>query len=359
MADNELNVAPRNQLGVEQEVDLLEYLRAVLNAKYRILLVAVLGAGIVFGLSKLVNDIYSSSALLAINLNEKPGGYKPGDFRANDMIGLIEHDFLISPVADNQTERLLARLRSSRFAEIFIEENELFPYIFSDHWDNASGEWLEDFQPNMREAVQYFIGNMLWVNQDVETGLLNIGFQARSAELAADLANAYWRRFNQYINTIEKQELGDRRSYLEERIATIQNIELQRSMNRLMESQIAAESLLNSRRQYPLEEIQPAISPKYKSYPNRKVWSVGALVGLVIAGIVLTLALVVLRKVLGALKEYDNQNQSDNRPKRGMRLDQKAGIHSEGGNKTEKTSLTKKKSDTTENLKSEYDDWID
>lgn len=347
------------QLDVNQEIDLLEYLRALLNAKYRILLIAVLGAGIVFGLSKLVTDVYSSSALLAINLNEEPGGIKPKDFRGNNMIGLIERDFMIGPVADNQKERLLARINSATFAEIFIEEKNLFEYIFKDDFDTSSGRWNDGFQPNMGDAVAYFHGEMLWVSEDIETGLLNVGFKTHNPKLSADLANSFWKEFNEYIKQIERSELDRRRVFLEDKIETISNIELQRSIYRLMESQIAAESLLNSREKYPLEEIQPARVPKYKSYPNRKAWSVGALVGLVLLGSFFTLAMVVLKKISTALRGHGGVANDNPLQNNSQRL-QPTPEETSGGSSFEKVEKPRQtRTETTDKLKSEYDDWIE
>ena len=42
--------------GIEEEVDLLEYLYAILRYKYRILVIAMLGAVTIFAYSKFLDD---------------------------------------------------------------------------------------------------------------------------------------------------------------------------------------------------------------------------------------------------------------------------------------------------------------
>jgi hypothetical protein len=74
----------------------------------------------------------------------------------------------------------------------------------------------------------------------------------------------------------------------------VSNTEIHRSIYRLLEAQLAVESLINARANYPLEMIQPATEPLFESYPNRKKWTAFTLIGLVFIGIagVFTIALV-------------------------------------------------------------------
>ena len=53
--------------GVDDDVDLIEYLQAILRYKYRIVLSAVAIAGVVFGLSLLVDNQYMSTAVVAVD----------------------------------------------------------------------------------------------------------------------------------------------------------------------------------------------------------------------------------------------------------------------------------------------------
>lgn len=298
----EFNTEPG--MHIDQQVDLLEYLNAILRAKFRILIFAVVGAAVVFGASKMVKDQYSASAVLAININENPGGVAPRSYRGSDTLSLIEHDFIVDAAADNEKDRLIARMTSAGFAEIFISENNLLPYIFSEQWDDSGEVWIDNFEPSMGEAVSFVRQNMLAVEVVEKTGLMLVHFKSTSPTLSADLANKFWPRFNTYMRELQLAELEQRREYLQSRLDTVSNIEMQRSIYRLMETQLASEALLHARTNYPLEEIQPAVVPRFKSYPKRKAWAVTAFVGLAFLGVVIVLAAVIIKKLRSSLSSY-------------------------------------------------------
>ena len=298
-------------LNLDQEVDLFEYLHALLSAKYRILIVAVLGAIAVFGYSKTIEDTFSSTALVAININSEPGGVAPKNYRAGDSLSLIEYDLVINSAADNEQQRLLARMKSAAFTELFIIENDLTKYIYSDKWDAAAETWITGFKPSMTDAVMYFKSKMRSVAIDEKTKLLQVNFVTRDPRLSADLANKFFKRFNQYIQEMEAAEIAEQRKFLESRLEATSNLEIQRSIYRMLETQLASEALIFAKNSYPLEEIQPALPPQFKSSPQRKTWAILAFVGIVFAGVVVVLTRVVISKISGALKAYGNHSTNN------------------------------------------------
>ena len=107
-----------------------------------------------------------STAVVAVNIKEKAGGVSPKEYRASDALGLLEHDFIIEGVHSNELDRLLARMRSMKFSQQFIEQNKLLPYIFHNHWDPQQEAWLEGFQPDLREAGMTFMTRLRGVELD-------------------------------------------------------------------------------------------------------------------------------------------------------------------------------------------------
>jgi len=293
--------------GIEEEVDLLEYLHAILRYKYRILIVAMIGAVAIFAYSKMVDDIYMSTAVVAVNIKEKPGGVAPKDYRASDALGLLEHDFIIEAAHSNERDRLMARMRSMKFSQLFIEENNLLPYIFHKRWNAADKKWEEGFKADPREAGLIFNQAIRGLDSDEQSGLLRINFKTRDPKLSAELANKFVEHFNRFIRDNEAAELKARRDYLEARLGEVDNIELHRSIYRLMETQLAAESLLYARSEYPLEVIQPAFPPIYKTYPQRKKWAALTFVGLILLGIMISIGLVLLKNLRSGLKQYQEK----------------------------------------------------
>ena len=290
--------------GLDQEVDLLEYLHAVLKRKYSLTALALLGAMLMFALTFLQNNIFLATAVLAINIDDKPGGVAPKEYRSGDTLGLLERDFVINSAASNERERIMARMRSARFSELFIKENNLLPYIFYKQWDVEKSQWKEDFRPDIRVAIKTFNDTMRGIEYDEKSGLLLVSFKTRDAVYSAELANKFVLRFNLYARGLALDELSDRRNYLETRLREIQNLELQRSIFRLLETQLAAETLINARKSFPLEEIQPAVPPMLKMKPKRLFTAALSFVGFMFLGITVLIGAVLVRKIGKGLGAY-------------------------------------------------------
>lgn len=305
-----MNSPSTNQppIHLDQEVDIIEYLHAVLAAKYRITIAALLVAAATFGASNLIPDRFTASALVALNITEKPGNVAEGNYRGSDVIGLIEYDLLIDSAPDNEADRTLARLRSFDFRKSVIDKHNLLPILFESKWDEQSGSWSEDFQPDIRVAVAT-LGEWIEISKSPETGLVQIAGTTTRPKLSADLVDIYAGEFNDFIRKRQLAEINQRRSYLNNRLSEVSNLELQKSIYRLLETQIAQESLISARQNYPLEIIQPATIPLYKSSPARKLWTILAFIGAIIFGITIALGSVLLKKMLHALGEYKTDKQ--------------------------------------------------
>lgn len=291
-------------LNVDQEVDLLEYLNAILRFKYRILILSVLVAGAVFAWSKTIDNRYRSTAVVAVNTNQGFGGTRAGQYRGSDIVGILEYSLMVDEPYDNEQSRLIARLTSTAFIELFIKENNLFEYIFRDQWDAANKQWRDGFVPSMQLAVMAFRGDMLSADIDGQSGLLPITIMSVYPELSAKLANAYYERFNSYTREKRLSELEQQRIILNQRLDGTSNVEMQRSIYRMLETQLAEEIVLNAKTDYPLELIQSAQPALFKSSPNRKMWTIVSFIVTAVLGVVFCIARIVLKKLTGALKQY-------------------------------------------------------
>jgi len=306
---------------------LLKFMYHLLRYKYRIVIIGILGAGAVFGLSWLIDDRFSAQATVAINISKTPGGIQPNNYRGANTIGVIEYDFIIDSSQSNERERHLARMESFGFISTFITEQNLLPWLYSQDWDLAKKSWKEGVEPDMREAVKEFKSKALYVEIEKKTDLLNIRITADIPDRAARLANDFVHSFNQYIRSLDVEELKSRRTYLERRLKEVNNKDVHRSIYRLLEAQLAVESLIYARENYPLEMIQPATEPLFESYPPRKKWTALTLIGLVFMGFAMVVAMAMMSTLSRDLKAYADQqnpklvNQETN-PKREEWIDE-------------------------------------
>lgn len=283
---------------------LLKFLHQLLRYKFRIALVAIVGSAIVFGLSLLLENRYSSQVTVAINISEDPGGIQPNNYRGVNTIGVLEYDFIIDGSQANERERLLARMDSFGYISAFIEQHNLLQWLYEESWDEDTQQWTDGFAPDMREAVKKFKSDALYVFTDKKTDLLNVRITSKSPEFSAKLANAFVKSFNDYLRMLDLDEIKNRRNYLEQRLSEVKNTEIQRSIFRLLETQLAVESLINARANYPLEVIQPATIPLFESFPARKQWTALALVALLFLGVGFVVCMNVGIALCRDLKEY-------------------------------------------------------
>jgi len=288
---------------------LLKFTYQLLRYKFRIAMVAIVGAAMVLGLSLLLDDKYSAQATVAVNISEDPGGVQPNNYRGANTIGVLEYDFIIDGIQANERERLLARMDSFGYISAFIVEQDLLQYLYKENWNAEKNEWINDFQPDMREAVKKFKSDALYVFTDKKTDLLNIRLTSGSPEFSAKLANAFVKSFNEYLRSLDLEEITNRRRYLEQRLSEIKNSEIQRSIFRLLETQLAVESLINARANYPLEVIQPATVPLFESFPARKQWTAITLILLLFCGVLFVVSMNVFTALRRDLKDYAQRHE--------------------------------------------------
>ncbi len=288
---------------------LLKFLHQLLSYKFRIALVAIFGAGVVFCMSLLLENRYSAQVNVAVNISEDPGGIQPNNYRGANTIGVLEYDFIIDGIQANERERLLARMDSFGYISTFITQQNLLQVLYKDSWDESNEQWIDGFEPDMREAVKKFKSDFLYIFTDKKTDLLNVRLTSTSPEFSAQLANAFVRSFNDYLKNLDLNEIKNRRDYLEQRLSEVKNSEIQRSIFRLLETQLAVESLINARANYPLEVIQPATVPLFESFPARKQWTAITLILLLFVGVLFVVAMNVFSALRRDLKAYSERHE--------------------------------------------------
>lgn len=330
---------------IEQEIDLLEYVASVWQSKYRLVAVSVLMACVTLGVTLVMPSKYSASALVAYNSYDKPGGVAPKDYRGSDTVGLLERDMVIDTSPANEQDRILVRLRSFDFLKIFIEKHDLLKIIYSKSWDETNKTWIKEtpfidmenftteikqilqIKPkkntiagdmswttdggfDIRSAVSLFNKEMLHIDPNEKTGLLSLTITTTDPDLSSNLVNSFVVDFKKYQREIVLNELAQRRKYLEDQLSRTQNLEFQRSIYRMLETQLSAEALINIRKNYPIEIIEPAVPPLVKSSPRRLLWSIIAFIATMFIGLMYIVGKEIWRKVSIELEKYDKQKRS-------------------------------------------------
>jgi capsular polysaccharide biosynthesis protein len=289
---------------IDQEIDLLEYVSRVLRVKYRLVALAVAMAVVTFSATFLMPNKYVASTLVAFNKYDKPGGVAPKEYRGNDTVSLLERDMVIDTSPENEKDRLIARIHSFDFLKVFVEKHDLMKVIFRNQWDAQKNEWKTGEGVDIRRAIIVFNAEMLGTDLDMKSDMLSIYITTPNPDLSASLANAFVAEFKLYQRQLVLDELSQRRSYLEKRLQETVNMESQRSIFRMLETQLSVETLINVRMNYPLEVIEPALAPLVKSSPKRLLFSVIAFVATMFIGVTYVIGKALFEKIAKGLAKY-------------------------------------------------------
>lgn len=301
-----------NRPPFEQEVDLLEYIARVLQAKYRLIGLSVCMAAITLGITFLMPNLYTATATVAFNRYDQPGGVKPMDYRGSDTVALLERDMVIDISPENEKDRLLTRMSSYDFLSLFIEQQQLGQFILPDQWDDEKKVWKagDNKSHSMQEAVRTFNEKILHLAFDKISGLMKIHITTNNPEMSAKLANEFVFFFKEYQKNLILTELSNRRDYLENSLKKTSNLEFQRSIYRMLETQLSAEALIHVRSNYPIEMITPALPPLIKSSPKRLLFSMIAFIATLFIGVSYLIGSVIYEKTARELKKYTNRPTS-------------------------------------------------
>lgn len=198
------------------------------------------------------------------------------------------------PVASNAQAEAIALLKSRALARAFIEENELVPVLYSEHWDEATGGWsaeVAEDPPSTSDAVNLFTRSIRKVIEDNKTNMVSLRIEWRDPQQAADWANALIDRINLELRQLSIAEAEKSIKYLQEQAELTSNVDLDKAIYQLVQEQVSRIMLANVREEYGFRVIDPAVAPEENDIagPNRLAILILGLFGGGIAGLLLVL----------------------------------------------------------------------
>lgn len=222
------------------------------------------------------------------------------------------------------SEKALAVLTSRDFTYRFLREERVVQVLFPDDWDEKQQQWkphqtrwfdgllgransadaarAEDGQPgpSLWDAFRLF-DRMRAVTRDRRTGVITLSVSARDPVLAARWANRLVERVNEEMRSRATQEAERSMQYLTDQLQKTNAIELRDVLFRLSEVEQRKQMLAHVRRDFAFEVVDPAMAPKQRVFPRRKLFVLAAaFVGLLAGcGIVMTHVLLAARQPRG------------------------------------------------------------
>ncbi|KXX66456.1 Wzz/FepE/Etk N-terminal domain-containing protein [Marichromatium gracile] len=290
--------------GLEDEIDLIEYLVTVFRNKHWIMLFALLCAIAAYGMAKTMPDRYEASVQLALRQPDDPGGISPDNRRAPEALTLMEHSFVLRTANENYRHIVMAKMRSRSFGIDFIQRHDLLPHLFAEHWDREQQQWIEGFTPDIDLAFKIFSEQVRSLVHNPENDLLRLYIRWQDPRIAAEWANDYVQAFNDYMREQTITESRRKRAFLLEQLKDTRVVEVEKSLYRMIEAETALEVLARARDNYVLQVLDAAVPPEHKFSPSVKRLTLLGLFGGFGLGIAVAIGSVLVRKIRKAMAAY-------------------------------------------------------
>lgn len=256
-------------VGDEDEISLLDIIRIIARYRYFIVVISLIctlfGAWFAFT----TTAVYRAETLLAPSQKESKGGLSS---LGGQLGGLASMAGISLGGAADSTDEAIAILKSRKFTEKFINQENLMPLLFAKQWNAEKQQWYANAKPEPTMWSAYKLFNAIrQVNVDKRSNLITVSIEWHDAKIAALWANKLVTSLNADLRQRTIDEAEKSITYLNKQLAETSVMELHQVIYRLIEGQIKNIMLANSREQYAFKIIDPAVTPQIPTKPNKKV----------------------------------------------------------------------------------------
>jgi uncharacterized protein involved in exopolysaccharide biosynthesis len=252
----------------EDEIDLLELIRTLLQAWKAIVGITILCTGLAVAYALYAPEVFKAETLLAPAQEEKSGASS-----SLRQFGGLAAMAGISIPSDSNVEQVVATLNSRKFLRTYINQNKLIPVLFDEIWDADNQSWMvpsvED-EPTEQKAIKSF-KTCLSVDEDKNSGLITLSISWKDPEVAAQWANDLVKQLNEQLREQAISDSKKRVGYLEQELAKTTLQDMRAVLYNLLESEKQKAMLANVNEDFALEVIDPAVAPATPEKPKRKL----------------------------------------------------------------------------------------
>ena len=283
----------------EDEIDLLELIRTLLQAWKTVVGITILCTGLAVAYALNVPDVFKAESLLAPAEEEKSAvSSSLGQFG-----GLAAMAGISIPTSSN-IERVLATLETREFLKKFISSQKLLPIIFDELWDESSNSWrlIEGQEKLTTEDGIGALQGAIEVDHG-KSGLITLSISWKDPDIAAQWANYLVKQLNEQLRQKAITDSNKRVGYLEQELAKTTLQDMRTVLYNLLESEKQKAMLANVNEDFALEVIDPAVAPESREKPKRKL--IVALGG--VCGVFLGIFAVFLTQLLQKLKSSNSK----------------------------------------------------
>lgn len=270
------------------DIDLLALWNTVWEGRWIVSGITTLVAVSAVVISLMLPNIYRSEVLLAPANPEEfnVAGSLAGQF--GGIAGLAGIN--LGGASVSKTALALEILKSRAFIIEFIRRHKLeVPLIAATGWNQPESTWIIDpriysvaekkwvrkvscplqREPSDLELYEAFRNGVLVVRPDAKSGLVTVGIELMSPEMARQWLTFLIEDINNYIRRNDIEDSEKSIAYLNVQLSKTSVSEMQNIFYQLIEQQTKRMMLAQVRDEYAFKVIDPPIVPEYKSEPKR------------------------------------------------------------------------------------------
>ena len=282
----------------DDEIDLQELFYALWEGKIIIVSVTTFVSIIVVIFSLLLPNIYESKALLvpvdsSSSIAGALGGY-------SSLAGLAGVSLPTNGVEGN-SQKAINKISSLSFFENDILPNIYLPDLMAfkswssktntvtyddSIYDINSNTWIRDYShpqqqvPSAQESFEIFTSEHMSLSEDKKSGFVTLSIKHESPFIAKQWADLVINQVNAFYRQKDKLESEKALSYLNQQISITNLSEIKEAMAKLMQEETKKLSLIEAKKYYVFDYIDPPAVMEKKSEPKRALISIlGFLLG--------------------------------------------------------------------------------
>lgn len=154
-------------------------------------------------------------------------------------------------------------------------------------YDASKNEWIRDISFNRKRVPTHIETHPIYlkninINKDTETGFIKISFTHLSPSFSKEFLDLVVSELNTVSKKRDLEEAELALVFLQDLLLQVQQADIRKSINQLIEAQIKTKMFANIRNDYLLKDIDQAFIPETKTSPKRLVITIlGLFLGLV------------------------------------------------------------------------------